>query len=87
MRWATAAAALGVWKGCVTLATMTAPSWSARTPALVSASSAAAQLMSMTDSSSRAQRRSSMPDRLRIHSSDESIHWQTSSLVTTRSGR
>jgi hypothetical protein len=38
-------------------------------------------------SSSDAQRRSMIPDRVRIHSSEESIIVQISALSTTRRGR
>ena len=43
--------------------------------------------MSTTDSSCAAKRRSMMPERSRIHSSEESMRSQISALVTTRSGR
>ncbi|WP_433997096.1 hypothetical protein [Barrientosiimonas endolithica] len=56
-------------------------------PAICRAGPAAASAMSTTDSSSRAQRRVTMPERSRIHWSEESIQVQTSSLVITRSGR
>jgi hypothetical protein len=48
---------------------------------------AAATLMSMTLSSGAAQRRVSIPDRSRIHSSLESIFSTISALVTIRDGR
>ncbi len=56
-------------------------------PAWAIALPAAATLMSMTDSSGAAKRRLSMPVRSRIHSSEESMRSQISSLVTTRDGR
>ena len=43
--------------------------------------------MSTTDSSGAAKRRLMMPDRSRIHSSEELIFSITSELGTTRSGR
>ena len=66
---------------------MTAPTCSGRMPAWAIALPAAATLMSMTVSSGAAQRRVSMPERSRIHSSEESMRSQISSLVTTRDGR
>ena len=86
-RWATAAAADGVCSGWVTVATMTAPTWAGVMPACATALPAAARHMSVTDSSGAAQRRDSMPDRSRIHWSEESMRSQISSLVTTREGR
>ena len=51
MRSATSAAADGVWYGCVTVATMTMPTWSGEMPALASAAVAASLAMSTTLSS------------------------------------
>ena len=65
---------------------MTSTSWEA-SAAAARAFSAAAAAMVATVSSSPAQRRSVIPERSRIHSSDESMVWQISSLVTTREGR
>ena len=80
-------AAVGVWYGCVQVATMmTSMSWEA-SPAAARAFSAAAADMVATVSSSLAHRRSMIPERSLIHSSDESMVWQISSLVTTREGR
>ena len=66
---------------------MTAPSCEASMPAAASASRAACSDMSRTLTSSAARCRVLMPVRCWIHSSEDSIHWQTSSLVTTTSGR
>ena len=54
IRSASDAAADGVWYGCVTVATMTAPIWEPVTPAALSASPAAAADMSTTVSSGAA---------------------------------
>ena len=51
------------------------------------ASRAAASAMSTTDSSGAANRLETMPERSRIHSSEESIGPMISELGTTRSGR
>ena len=69
------------------MATRTAPSRDGSMPARSRALRAAASDMSMTDSSSPAQPRLMIPERSRIHSSEESMCSQISSLVTTRSGR
>ena len=71
----------------MTDATSTMPTWSAVMPDCSSAFVEAATAMSTTLSSGAAQRRSMMPDRSRIHSSEESMRSQISALVTTRSGR
>ena len=86
-RFATCGAEAGVCSGWVEVATMTQPSWSAPTPDTVRARSAAAVAMSMRLSSGPAKRRVRMPDRVWIHSSEESRTSQISSLVTTRAGR
>jgi len=85
-RSATRQASAGVWCMCETVAMSTAPSWSPLMPAAARALPAACTDISSTVSSSVAQRRLSMPERVRIHSSEESIQVQTSSLVTTRLG-
>ena len=84
---ATWGAEAGVCSGWVDVATMTQPTCSAPTPAACSAFSAAEIDMPMRVSSSAAKRRVLMPDRVWIHSSEESRTSQTSSLVTTRAGR
>ena len=66
---------------------MTHPSWSALTPDTASARSAAVVAMEIRVSSGPAKRRVLIPDRVWIHSSLESSTSQTSSFVTTRSGR
>ena len=86
-RCATIAAADGVCHRCVTVAMITQPSWSAVTPAFARAFSAAVVDMSMTVSSAAAACRVTIPERSRIHSSEESMFSMTSSLVTTRAGR
>jgi len=84
---ATCGAEAGVCSGCVEVATMTHPSWSAVTPATDSARSAAAVAMVMRSSPGPAKRRVLIPDRDWIHSSEESSTSQISALVTTRFGR
>ncbi len=69
------------------MATITQSTWSAATLADSSAPRAAATLMEWMVSESSANRRVRIPDRVRIHSSLESIGPATSSLVTTRAGR
>src|SRR5665647_773814 len=86
IRSATIGAAPGVWYGWVTVATMTVLICEAVRPADRSASFAAADAMSTTVSSGAAKRRVMMPERSRIHWSEESMCSQISSLVTTRSG-
>ena len=66
---------------------MTASIWPASRPAISKASRVACSAMSTTDSSGAAKRRLMMPDRSRIHSSEELIFSITSELGTTRSGR
>lgn len=56
-------------------------------PAIAMAPLLAASAMSTTLSSGRAKRRSVMPERSRIHSSEESIASTISELGMTRSGR
>ncbi len=55
--------------------------------AMASALREAASAISITDSPSPAQPRVMMPERSRIHWSEESMCSQISSLVTTRRGR
>ena len=55
-------------------------------PARPSASIEASYAMSAPPCPSATQRRSVIPVRVRIHSSDVSIHWVNSSFLTTRSG-
>ena len=80
-------AAPGVWYGWVTVATMTASICPASSPAIARASRVACSDMSTTVSSGAAKRRLMIPERSRIHSSEESILSMTSELGTTRSGR
>ena len=81
------AAADGVWNGYVIVARMTASMSAPSRPARSIATRPAISAMSAMLSSAAANRRVKMPDRDRIHSSEESMNWQISSLVTTRSGR
>src|SRR5215218_2376949 len=85
--WVRIEAADGVCYGCVTVATITAPIREASSPAASSACRDAVSAMSTTVSSGAAKRRETIPDRSRIHSSEELIRSTSSSLVTTRSGR
>ena len=87
-RSATAAAADGVCSGWVTVATRTAPTCSGRMPAC--GDRLAGGRDAHVDDASRPARPSgalSMPERSRIHSSEESMRSQISALVTTRDGR
>ncbi len=77
----------GVCLRCETVATITPPICSGEIPACAMALPAACTDISATDSSGPAQRRSAIPLRVRIHSSDESIHSRTSALGITRTGR
>ena len=86
-RSASIGAAPGVTIGWVTEAMTTAPSCEASMPAAARASRAACSAMSTTDSSRAAKRRVTMPERSRIHSSEESMRSTSSELGTTRSGR
>ena len=70
----------------VTVATISRSISAALTPACSSAARAAGSEMSESASSSAAKRRSLMPVRVRIHSSDVSTSRASSSFVTTRSG-
>ena len=71
----------------LTVATTTQSIWRASTPESSSARRAAATDIIRRVSSSVAQRRSSMPERWRIHSSVESMPRTTSEFGTTREGR
>lgn len=77
----------GVWLKWDTVETTTAPIWSASIPALAMALPDASIDIAATVSSSEAQCRVSMPERERIHSSEESIVSRITSLGTTRTGR
>ena len=72
--------------GLVTVETITASSWEASMPAFCDGLRAAPSARSTTLTSAGARCRVMMPVRWRIHSSEESIHWQTSSLVTITLG-
>ncbi len=67
--------------------TITVSIWPGSTPARSKALRAAATDIIWIVSSGEAQRRSMMPDRVRIHSSVESIMVTISALSTTRRGR
>ena len=71
----------------MTVETITVSIWPATMPARSSALRAAAIDIIWMVSSADAQRRSMIPDRVRIHSSEESIIVQISALSTTRRGR
>lgn len=76
-----------VWLKCDTVETTTAPICSASIPASAIALPEASTDIAATVSSGDAQCRVSMPERDRIHSSDESIVSRITSLGTTRVGR
>ncbi len=80
-------ATAGVWAKCETVETTTAPTCSASMPASAIALPEASMAIAATVSSGPAQCRVSMPERERIHSSDESIFSRITSLGTTRVGR
>ena len=84
---ATWGAEAGVCSGWVEVATMTHPTWSALTPDAASARSAAAVDMPISVSPSPGEATVLIPERVWIHSSEESRTSQISSFVTTRSGR
>ena len=86
-RYARRLAAEGVWYRCVTVAPITASISPGVTPARSIAVRDACSAMSTTVSPGFAQRRLTIPDRSRIHWSEESIFSMISSLVTTRLGR
>lgn len=69
------------------MATTTQPIWAGAMPESASASLAAFVDIIRIVSSSEAQRRSLIPERVWIHSSLESICSRISALVTTRRGR
>ena len=69
------------------MATITVSIWAGSRPARSIAIRAADTDIICTVSSADAQRRSRIPERVRIHSSEESIRVQISSLSTTRRGR
>lgn len=85
--WAISVATAGVCLKCETVETMTPPICSGVIPASAMAFPAASTDIAATVSSSEAQWRVAMPDRERIHSSDESIFSRITSLGTTRVGR
>ncbi len=87
MPTATWVAIAGVWYRCVTVETMTQPIWPGSMPAWSSAFFAALTDIASTVSSASAQRRSLIPERVWIHSSDESMFSRISAFVTTRRGR
>ena len=70
-----------------TVATTTQSIWPGSMPARSSALRDDSTLIICTVSCGSAQRRSMMPERVRIHSSVESIWSTISALVTTRLGR
>ena len=80
-------ATAGVWCRWVTVETITVSICAGSTPARSRALRAAETDIICTVSSGSAQRRSMMPDRVRIHSSLESIMVTISALSTTRRGR
>ena len=87
IRCAISVAMAGVCLKCETVATMTAPICSGVIPASAIALPAASSDISATVSSGPAQCRVAMPERDRIHSSEESMCLRISSLGTTRVGR
>ncbi len=80
-------ATAGVWLKCDTVETTTAPICEASMPASAIALPDASIDIAATVSSGPAQCRVSMPERERIHSSDESIFSRITSFGTTRVGR
>lgn len=80
-------ATAGVCLKCETVDTITAPICSAVMPASAMALPDASTDIAATVSSSFAQCRVEMPERERIHSSDESMCSRMTSLGTTRIGR
>lgn len=77
----------GVCLKCDTVDTTTAPICSALIPASAMALPEASIDIAATVSESEAQWRVAMPERERIHSSDESIFSRITSFGTTRVGR
>ncbi len=86
-RSAISVAIAGVCLRCETVATITAPTCPAVMPDCAIALPAACTDISATVSSGPAQRRSAIPLRLRIHSSEDSIQFSTSAFGITRTGR
>ncbi len=86
-RSAISVAMAGVWLKCETVETTTAPICSAVIPASAIALPDASIDIAATVSSSEAQCRVAMPERERIHSSEESIVSRITSLGTIRVGR
>ena len=80
-------ATAGVCLKCETVETTTAPRSAGAIPASAMALPAASTDIAVTVSWSSAQCRVAMPERERIHSSDESIRSRITSLGTTRVGR
>lgn len=87
IRCAISVATAGVCLKCETVETITAPICSGETPASASALPEASTDIAATVSWGEAQCRVAMPERERIHSSDESIVSRMTSLETTRVGR
>ncbi len=86
-RSAISVAMAGVCLKCETVETITAPIWAGSMPALAMALPDASTDIMATVSSGPAQCRVAMPERERIHSSDESMCLRISSFPTTRVGR
>ena len=84
---ATAVASAGVCRKWLTVATTTQSTWRGSIPDRSRACRAAPTAITWTVSSGVAQRRLSMPERCRIHSSDVSTISDNSALVRMRSGR
>lgn len=87
IRSAISVATAGVCLKCETVDTITPPICSGVIPASAMALPDASIDIMATVSSSEAQCRVAMPERERIHSSDESIVSRITSLGTTRVGR
>lgn len=87
IRCAISVAIAGVCLKCETVETITAPTCSGAIPASASALPEASTDIAATVSCGEAQCRVAMPERERIHSSDESIVSRMTSLGTTRVGR
>ncbi len=87
IRSAISVAIAGVWWKCDTVETTTAPICSGPIPASAMAFPEASTDIAATVSSGEAQWRVAMPERERIHSSDESIFSRITSFGTTRVGR
>lgn len=85
-RWATRLAALGIWVSSVQVATITRSMSLAESPLAARALPPACTARSTSDSSGPATRRSTMPTRLRIHSSLVSMVLARCSFVITLAG-